>query len=152
MAMPPASHDHNVVPFRAIHLAGIRWPEEEYVRLMGQQAVEIYERNPAWTGTCNGRFVAAAGIVVPYRGLGEAWAIAGPLVHSHRTFFHRTIKAGILGIAQALGIRRLQVTVRADFTVSHEWVQRLGFTFEARLAKYGVKGEDMNLYVRFFGE
>lgn len=146
--------EHELIPFKASHVEDIQWIEREHARLIGQQALSIYEKHPGWTGLCNGRFVAAGGIVVPYRGLGEGWVIAGPLVHQgHLTYFHRTIKRAMIGTAQALKIRRLQVLVRDSFTVSHSWVlDHLGFTRECVLAKYGVMGEDMVVYVRFFDE
>lgn len=143
---------HELIPFKAGHVDGIEWIEREHARLIGAQALEIYESHPGWTGLCQGRFVGAGGIVVPYKGLGEGWAIAGPLVHQgHHTFFHRTIKRAMIGSAQALGVRRLQVMVRDSLTVSHAWVlDHLGFDRECVLKRYGVMGEDMVVYVRFF--
>ena len=150
MATDPSCH-HELVPFKTSHVESIHWLEREHMLLIGYQALALYEQNPGWTGLCNGRFVGAGGIIRHYPGLGEGWAIAGPLVRAgHTTFFHRTIKKAMINLAPTLGVRRLQILVRAQFEVSHDWVQRLGFTREATLVRYGIKGEDMVMYVRFF--
>ncbi len=143
------THSHEIVPFKAAHVRHLKWAESEYMALIGQQAVEIFEKNLGWSGFCNGYFVGAGGIVTPYRGLGEGWAIAGPMVKHHQRWFHETCKRGIVVYEQVLGLVRHQVMVRDEFEVSHKWVQKLGFTYEATLKKYGVKGEDMRVYVRF---
>jgi hypothetical protein len=144
---------HELVPFKAAHVAEIAWLERGHALLIGQQAISIYEQHPGWSGFCNGRFIAAGGIVVPYRGLGEGWVIAGPGVKGHYAFFHRTVKRAMIGTARALKVRRLQVLVRDSFTVSHGWVtDHLGFEKEGVMRRYGVMGEDMVVYVRFFDD
>src|SRR5262245_37720020 len=98
-------HDHELRPFEAGHLGGIRWAEEEHAKLIGEKAFDLYQKHPGYSGFCDGRFVAAAGIIVPYPGLGEAWAIAGPLVWTHKTYFHRTIARIMDDMARDLKLR-----------------------------------------------
>ena len=143
-------HEHVVLPFESRHMNGVRWIEEEHAKLFGmERAFKEYAANPAYSGFCDGEFVGAAGIIVPWRGFGEAWAIAGPLVASHKVFFHRTIKNHLLPLAKQLGLRRLQAMVRSEYVASRRWVQELGFTWECVLHSYGIKGEDMVVYVMF---
>ena len=144
------NHDHVVIPFESRHMNGVRWIEEEHAKLFGvERALRQYAAHPAYSGFCDGDFVAAAGIIVPWIGLGEAWAIAGPLVQTHKTFFHRTIKDYLFTMARQMKLRRLQAMVRAEYEHSHRWVQALGFVRECVLHRYGIKGEDMVMYVMF---
>lgn len=152
--MPPTSqHSHVILPFEARHLNGIQWIEEEHAKLFGMaRALRQYARSPSFSAFCGGRFIAAAGIIVPWPGLGEAWAVAGPLVWTHKAFFHRTVKEYLFALAEQLKLRRLQAMVRAEYTGSHRWVQSLGFQRESTLCKYGIKGEDMTMYAMFLEE
>lgn len=143
-------HSHSLAPFKAEHLDGVRWTEDKDAKALGPQAFAAYEKHPGYSVFCNGLFVAAAGIVVPYRGLGEGWAIAGPLVYSHKVFFHRTVSRVMDDLARDLKLVRLQAMVREQFTTSHGWVQRLGFERECVLHKFGIKGENMVVYARFY--
>lgn len=141
------SHNHTIEVFRAEHLEGVRWIEEKHARLLGiDRALKTYERHPSYTGFCGGQFIAAAGIVVPYAGLGEAWAIAGPLAQTHKVWFHRNVKAFLASTVERLGLRRLQAMVRAEYVGNVAWLETLGFHLEARMERYGVNGEDMFLY------
>lgn len=142
-----ASHNHQITVFEAAHLDGVRWIEEEHARMLGiERALKTYEGHPSYTGWCDGRFLAAAGIVVPYAGLGEAWCIAGPLVQSHKLWFHRNVKAFLSATVKRLGLRRLQAMVRAEYVGNCLWLLKLGFQYEATMKRYGVNGEDMYLY------
>lgn len=148
--MSGSEHNHTVEPFREDHLDGVPWIEERYARIFGRErALREYARHPGFSGFCNGRFVGAAGIVSPYPGLGEAWAIAGPLVATHRAFFHRSIARMLRPLAQAMRVRRLQALVRQEFATSHRWMRALGFKPEAVLRRYGLDGGDMTVYVMF---
>jgi hypothetical protein len=109
-----------------------------------------YEKYPGYTAYCGGEFLAAAGVVIPYPGMGEGWVIAGPLVRSHARYFHQTVLKVLDQIASDFKIRRIQAMVRAEFAASHRWMTHLGFEKEAVLHKYGIKGEDMTVYVRFY--
>lgn len=143
-------HNHELVPFRAEHMTGVRWIEEEYARIYGlERAFALYEKHPGVSGFCNGKLVGCGGIVVPYAGLGEAWAIAGPGMLTHKKWFHATIKDEMHRLRKLLGLRRLQAMVRDDFEVSKIWLEHLGFYEEALLEKYGVDGSDLALYVMF---
>lgn len=142
-------HRHELVPFQAAHLVGVRWTEEEHAKLLGERAFVHYERYPGYTAFCGGEFLAAAGVVIPYPGMGEAWAIASNLVWSHKVYFHRTVARVLDQIIADFKLRRVQAMVRANFDTSHGWVQRLGFEKEAVLHQYGIKGEDMVVYARF---
>ena len=145
------THSHQIIPFKAAHILGLDWSEADLLKLAGDASLYQYERNLGWSGFCNDRFVAAGGIVKIYKGLGEGWAIAGPLVQSHRLWFHSTFRRCIVAFEEALELHRHQIMVRGSFEVSQKWVQSLGFEYECTHKKYGIKGEDMQVYVRFPG-
>ena len=143
------THSHLLTPFKVSHVQDLIWPEAELLKLAGDASLYQYAAHPSWSGFCNGQFVAAGGIVQIYKGLGEGWAIAGPLVTTHRLWFHSTFKRCIVAFEEAMELHRHQVMVRESFEASHKWVQTLGFQYECTHKKYGIKGEDMRVYVRF---
>ena len=148
-ALTTVTHSHQIIPFKASHIRELEWPEAELLKLAGDASLYQYEANLGFSGFCDGQFVAAGGIVKIYKGLGEGWAIAGPLMHSHRLWFHGTFKRCIVSFEETLELHRHQIMVRESFEASHKWVQSLGFVYECTHRKYGIKGEDMRVYVRF---
>jgi len=144
------SHVHTLAPFVSTDLAGVRWTEEEHAKLLGEKAFMAYQKYPGYTARCNGVFLAAAGVVIPYAGMGEGWVIAGHLVRSHVRYFHTTVLQILDQIANEFKLHRVQAMVRADFAASHRWMTHLGFEKEAVLKRYGIKGEDMTMYTRFY--
>lgn len=144
-------HSHELKPFKADHMIGVHWTEEKLAALLGDRAFVTYEKHPGYSLFCGGSFVAAAGIIKLYQGVGEAWAIAGrPLSRPHVLAFHRNIARIMDGLARDMKLRRLQAMVRESFAQSHLWVERLGFERESVLRRYGINGEDMTMYTRFF--
>lgn len=143
---------HEVVKFSRKHLDGIDWYERDRLKLVGfEKAFETYEQYPSFSLLCNDQFVAAFGVVIPYKGLGDAWCIASQLAINDTFFFFRTVKQYIDEVSRGLGLRRLQALVVFDYEAGHRWAQSLGFKHEGTMAKYGVDGKTMAMYVQFPG-
>ena len=136
--------------FRAEHLDGVEWTESKLAARLGKAAFKMYEKHPSFSLFYGGEFVAAGGIAILWPGVAEAWLIAGPLATQHPMFLHRTVIRLLPALARDSKIHRLQVQVRANFAKSHRWVERLGFEKEAVLRRYGIDGQDMTMYTRFF--
>lgn len=131
---------HTIKPFDVSHVQGVGAVAlSEPLRL-------LYEGSPGFTGYCGDQFVAAAGIVIPYPGLGEGWAVVGPLAVKHRVWFHRTTLRFMVRFMKDLNLNRLQATVRADWPTGIRWAKHLGFQPETTLRKFGRNGEDMMMF------
>jgi len=139
-------HLHEIRPFKADHLWGLKGVVN-FGRLM-KEARTVYESHPGWSGFCDGKLIASIGIIVPYPGLGEAWAVITPLGHQHALWLHRHVKSGILSLSEALKLRRLQATVKANFPEGRRWAESLGFVAEAILEGWGPDGSDYVMYKR----
>lgn len=138
---------YTVLPFKESHTWALVAPALSTPELTRR----LYEGSPGWSVFHGGTFIGAAGIAIPYAGLGEAWAILGPDARKHMLFFHRAVKRTMLDLVKTLKLRRLQCTVLADFQAGHRYVEALGFAPECLLRAYGPRGEDFWQYVMFPG-
>lgn len=105
---------------------------------------------PAWTLRVGGEIAACYGVLIPWDGLGDVWALVTPVGREHPLMVHRAILRA-LSCAGPLRLRRLQADVREDFEVGHRWVRALGFQRESRMPAYGPHGEAFYRYVKFTG-
>lgn len=146
------ANNYTLEPFRAAHLWEMRFRDHEnddvFVSLY-RTASNDYERHPAFTGRYRGQIVGAGGVMIPYPGVGEAWAIGTPLVYQHKMFFHRTVKRLLKMVVDQQNLRRIQVCVLSTYEQGQTWVEALGFSREAVLKKYSPNGADVVVYSVF---
>jgi hypothetical protein len=142
-----------IVPFEPVHLQAIEAREFEaremaFLPDMAERAREYMARGMAYTGFLGGRIMMCAGIVVLWRGVGEAWSVTTPLVADYPLTFHRTMSR-ILGLLErSMGLRRIQVAIHDHHYVSQRWIERLGFEFESFKPGYGPDGSRYVEFVR----
>lgn len=142
-----------IVRFSSAHLAGIDWIERERTKEIGFiRAFAAYDANPGWSLFDGDDFVAGGGIVIPYRGLGEAWIISGPLAQSHSLAVCRAARRGLEEFALGFGLVRIQAMVLRHHEAGCRFLEHLGFTQECLVRKYGLHGADMYLFAMFPGE
>jgi hypothetical protein len=101
---------------------------------------------PCFTGIEGERIVGAAGLILLWPGVAQAWAVFS------RSFpglsAHRAIVKGFAGLIDSCRLHRIQAQVLASFEAGHEWVKRLGFEYEGPKKKYGPDRQDYVEYVR----
>lgn len=139
----------DLIPFRALHVSAMNLrpvAQAELASFNDHKWLAICEANPGWTGLLDGKIMAAAGVIIPFKGLGEAWLLTTPLVEKHPLLFVRTVKRVMGMIAVSHGLHRLQAMVDVSFTRAHRFVELLGFESEAVLEKYGPKQETYVMY------
>lgn len=113
-------------------------------------AAQVEAMGRGYTGRLDdGTLCACAGIVVPWPGLGMAWAVVSPVGTRHPVGVHRAVLWGLHYLARDMGLRRVETTVRADFPRGRRWAQALGFQEESLMPKYGADGSDHLRYVYF---
>jgi hypothetical protein len=109
--------------------------------------VEEYKRGPYFVGVHNERVIGAAGIVVFWRGVGEAWVVTtDELLRDHPMWFAKTTKRYMHHMISVLNLRRLQATVDASVDSNLSFIEFLGMQAEGAMLHYGPEGEDCIRY------
>lgn len=141
--------------FKPEHLLGMipREPERSMALALPDYvaSAKLYsDHGPAFTGFVDETPIAVAGIMIPWQGLGTAWAFTTSLVMQFPCAFHRTVKRKIEEIAEHEQLRRLQMDIPKSHAVSREWAMRLGFRKECAMPSFGPANDTWIRYVRLF--
>ena len=95
------------------------------------------------------RILACFGFWPMWPGAVRAWTMLTDEVLDRRPLtLHRIVKGELQRFTEAMQLRRIEAVVRHDHQVGHRWIQRLGFKWEGLMRKYGINGEDFDLYAR----
>lgn len=103
---------------------------------------------PAWTAVVDGRAVAAAGIVIPWPGLGMAWMVVQEDAMMPPLWLTRTVKRFLHELVQRHALHRLEAVAIQDSVMNARWLEAVGFTRE----QHGVARqylEDARSVVRY---
>lgn len=90
--------------------------------------------------------VAMGGIVRMWRGVGTAWMVATPAIARHGVAVSRHCYRQMM--IDSEGLHRVHAFSAAFHTISHQWLEMLGFTRGATLRGWGKQGEDFILFER----
>lgn len=142
-----------ILPFQKEHFLKIRVREPNLSMAQGigniAQFAEVYQaRGPAFTIFDGDLIVGSIGIVMIWKGFGEAWVYVSDDVERHKKEFHRVVKNLLDESIKNLNIRRVQAVVEESYITGCKWAERLGFVEEGRMRNYGVNGETYILYAR----
>lgn len=96
----------------------------------------IYMRGPAYTLLKDDVIIGCAGVMKLWKGVGDAWMLATPLVQTHPKLVSKTVKKKLNEIIQDMRFERVQGIVRKDFEAGHRWIKWLGFHEEGPLDRY----------------
>jgi len=107
------------------------------------------EFNVGMTGFYDNEVLGCAGIIMPWRHVGIAWALISQKGREHKFFVHRAVKFYLYQYIQRLQLRRVEANVIADLNVARRWARSLGFREESMMIKYGPNGETYMRYVMF---
>lgn len=112
------------------------------------ERVEIIQPNLCLTWTLEEVPVAAAGVHIPWDGLGHCWALMTPDSFA----YGRTITAHLLRsldhIAKENQIHRFEMEVQVGHAQAERWAEFLGFHVEGKMVRYGPAPE-MKDYTRY---
>jgi hypothetical protein len=100
----------------------------------------------AWTIESDGKPIACAGIVMWWKGVGEAWMIASPEAVKHKISFIKALKAGLEIIIKTYEMHRVESKVRVGFESAIRINEILGFKQDAVLKKFTPDGQDVILF------
>lgn len=139
-----------ITPFQREHLRLIRGRayEEEVIRLTGRDYSDIFVTGPAFTIWDGGAPVAAGGVVVLWKGVGEAWLHLSQWFPEHPLSAFRIVRQLLNAIIHDAQLRRVQAPIRLDMPANIRLVEHLGFEPEGILKRWGPEGADYVMYAR----
>lgn len=93
-------------------------------------------------------YICCGGFLMYWPGVMEGWMITSDkLPRFGKEVTVRVIRK-IEEVEKMFSLRRLQMTVRADFEIGQNWAAKLGFKREGILKKFGPEGCDYIMYAR----
>lgn len=107
----------------------------------------LYARyGPAYSMWIDGALAGCAGVMIPWDGHGDAWAVLTPIGRRYRGLVHRAVIEHFARIRSDYKLRRVQADVIADFAAGRRWCEHLGLRFEGLMPAFGPKGETFARY------
>lgn len=104
------------------------------------------EYGPAFTIRIGGEIAATLGLMIPWDGHGDCWAVLTPLGFRHGALIHRATILYLRRLIRDYKIVRLQADVISDFRGGVRWLTHLGFHLEGLMPHYGPRGETFARY------
>ena len=145
-----------MIDVRPLKAEDILWVIENGVKEFGikvipnedikAKAKEREESGQCRTGWVNGEIIGCAGIDILWEGVGEAWLMLTPAVHTHLTDSWLCIQKGFKELIEKNKLRRVQAWGRIGFDECHILFKHLGFKPEGIARKYTPDGVDCILY------
>ena len=115
-----------------------------YVRQMRVQGM-------SWSVDDNGTIVASAGLIPLWRGVAEAWMIAGDDIGKHRVKVSRLIRTMLDDVMRQHEIYRAQANIHCRFERAIRLAEWLGFEQEGLMRRFGAEGDDYFRYAKVTG-
>jgi len=144
-----------LVRFEPAHLAGLELRDFDRLGVAGQGGgaelpplAELYAASgPAFSAFTRDGLAACGGVAMQPGATGNAWMFTGPLVRAEPVALARTVRRELDRIQALYGLSRIQTTAHVSLDLPPRWLEFLGFTREARLARL-VGDDDYYLYAR----
>jgi RimJ/RimL family protein N-acetyltransferase len=95
-----------------------------------------------------GYVVAVGGVLPLWKGVGDVWMVGSDLVPKYPRAIYRLARAMLREASKGLTLRRLQCTVDPRYEEHVRFIERLGFTSEGLMRKFGPHGEDHVRYAK----
>ena len=125
---------------------GGRAYEQELIRLTGDHGENFAAYGPAFTMLDDDKPVMAAGVYIPWPGIGEAWMHLSPWFYSHVKTAYRETREILHSIIVNKKLRRVQCPIHAGMEKNMNFVEHLGFTIEGIMHRWGPEGADYLMY------
>ncbi|EPR42728.1 hypothetical protein dsx2_2645 [Desulfovibrio sp. X2] len=92
--------------------------------------------------------VASGGVVIPWRGVGEAWTLCTPRVQRYVLSYCHAVRRFLGVVEEKEHLHRVQAIIPSGDESLARWMQHVGLDYEATLEAYGPTGDDVDLYAR----
>lgn len=136
-----------IIPFKIEHFDAMESDEAT------RENRSLYERypdlGPSWTIMMKDVPVVSGGVVVIWKGVGEAWMLLnGDMIFQYPLTVYRVVKTLLDAIIHDCKLHRVQTFVLDGHPKAHRWIKALGFTSEGKLAGFGPDKKDYWVYGR----
>jgi hypothetical protein len=140
-----------VIPMIRAHLEELsRAPEMQGTPLIDRNRWDVLLQLPGWALIEDGKTIAAGGIVVFWRGVGEAWVAATNRALQSPMSLARGVLKTLEYVESQGTFHRLQMTTDTSPELLR-WATYLGFHLEATMKKYLPNGRDRYLFAKTYG-
>lgn len=119
-------------------------------RMVGVKALLEAQASYGFAFTClyNGVPVASFGCALLWNGVGEMWSVIGDEARKHPIAMTK-IGIAFADICEiAMGLHRLQITVKTSDNRAMKWARAIGFISECTMQAYSEDKDDFNLMAR----
>ncbi len=107
----------------------------------------LYARyGPAYTLWIDEQIAGCMGVMIPWDGHGDGWAVWTPLGLRNPRLVHRVAKPWLGKIIEDYKLRRVQADVIAGFAAGRRWAEHMGLALESLMPSFGPKGEAFARY------
>jgi len=148
-----------LIPYEPLHAMWIieNMIREEDFQLSKMPELEEYvfkwkEDGPAYTLAIKDEIILCGGVMLIGWQRGEAWTL---FAKNFRKYPISCFKACKWVIAEAIRehkLRRVQAVIEPCIDRAREFIERLGFTQEGTLRRFGPEGEDFAMYAKIVEE
>ena len=143
----------DIIPFETKHAEYILTQQlnakELYLRLEHRQyALYLQQSGMSFTALINNKPIAAGGIYMLWDNVAEGWVMATNDVWKYSIIMARHFRKKTDVLIETSKIKRLQTTVKANFTLGQRFAEWLGFEKEGLMKYYGPDGSDYFRYAR----
>ena len=143
----------DIIPFKKEHAEFILSQQlnaaELYLKPEHRRyALYLEQVGLSFTAIVNDKPIAAGGISVLWDNVAEGWVMATHEVWNHSIIMAKHFKKRTDILIETTKIKRLQTSVKADFTLGHKFAKWLKFEEEGLMKHYGPDGSDYIRYAR----
>lgn len=101
-----------------------------------QKVANAFLTGPAYTVYVHKDILLCAGVMILWKGLGEAWVVGSPLMHKYPIFSTKVVAYYLNDIIVKNDLKRVQAVVQKDNDMAHRWIKVLGFNPEGDMPNY----------------
>jgi hypothetical protein len=101
----------------------------------------------SWTDD-DSRVLAIIGVAVPWKGVGQAWALISQEALKHPVALTLGARRWIAWVIDQECLWRVQADVERDHAAGRRWLEFMGFEYEGTLRAYGPSAADHELWAR----
>ena len=102
----------------------------------------LADKGNAYTLFVNNKPIVAGGIFILWQGVAEGWVLANQNIYDVKFLAAKEIKIRTDLLCKKNKIKRLQTSVKAEFTTGVRFAHWLGLETEGLMKKYGPDGSD----------
>ena len=102
----------------------------------------LADKGNAYTLFVNNKPIVAGGIFILWQGVAEGWVLANQNIYDVKFLSAKEIKIRTDLLCKKNKIKRLQTSVKAEFTTGVRFANWLGLKTEGLMKKYGPDGSD----------